>query len=612
MLGYVLLLVACLAISVIAGMTPFAGQIDNDAYDYLFRLRPAGQPPLEAAILAVDDASLVRMRGMHVGFRPALTRVLEILSQWPPRVLAVDAQLADEHTSAEDAPLEAALAKTTNLVLACDLVPGGWQDPAPRFRKWAAAVGHVHAAPDEHDSLTRELPLEKAAGRDRRWAMALEAYRLSRNAGPVVESPADLLIGGLRVPAERSDSRALRIRFLPPGPAPNAIPRVTFEEIESDPARARLLAGKVVFVGVTAQTEARDRLLTPASTTLPMSGVEIHANAYETLVRGQFLVSMSDSVVLAFCLAIAVVAGLIFSLRSGWQSYSLGALLLAAVHVAPWVAFGRGQVMPYFAPVSTAWLSIAGCASYQHFVVRRQLRRAESERARYQQAIHFVTHEMRTPLTTIQGSSEIMTRYALPDDKRKQIAQMINTESKRLAKLIQTFLDVERLSEGQMELKRETFPTPAVVEACVDRARPLAERKRIGLHLRDVPGALLLGDRELMEYAVYNLLTNAIKYSPAGTEVEIAGRLESDQLLLSIKDQGIGMDSNELSRVFQKFYRTKKAEASGEVGTGIGLSIVQQIVTHHGGRIEATSAPGKGSCFTLVLPASVPSAAGAD
>jgi two-component system sensor histidine kinase SenX3 len=113
----------------------------------------------------------------------------------------------------------------------------------------------------------------------------------------------------------------------------------------------------------------------------------------------------------------------------------------------------------------------------------------------------------------------------------------------------------------------------------------------------------ILGDRELMEYAVYNLLTNAVKYSPAETEVFISARPDSDFLRLSIKDQGMGMDAYELKRIFTRFYRTKRAEASGEAGTGIGLSIVEQIVTSHGGRMEVTSEPGKGSCFTMVLPA---------
>jgi two-component system, OmpR family, sensor histidine kinase SenX3 len=84
--------------------------------------------------------------------------------------------------------------------------------------------------------------------------------------------------------------------------------------------------------------------------------------------------------------------------------------------------------------------------------------------------------------------------------------------------------------------------------------------------------------------------------------VTVSAHKDNGLLRLSVRDQGIGMDDKELRSIFQKFYRTKKAEASGEVGTGIGLSIVDQIVTHHGGRMEVTSEPGKGSCFTIVLP----------
>jgi signal transduction histidine kinase len=104
-----------------------------------------------------------------------------------------------------------------------------------------------------------------------------------------------------------------------------------------------------------------------------------------------------------------------------------------------------------------------------------------------------------------------------------------------------------------------------------------------------------------MEYAFYNLLTNAVKYSPAETEVHVTSELRNGELRLAVRDQGIGMDAKEQKQIFKKFYRTKRAEASGEVGTGIGLSIVDQIVTHHGGRIDVTSEPGKGSCFTMVL-----------
>src|SRR2546428_9409350 len=107
---------------------------------------------------------------------------------------------------------------------------------------------------------------------------------------------------------------------------------------------------------------------------------------------------------------------------------------------------------------------------------------AEGGMSRYQDGMHFVTHEMRTPLTAIQGSSELIGRYTMTEEKRKQMAQLINSESKRLGRMIEIFLSVERLSAGQMELKREQFGGMELMSACVERVRLLAERQQIGIH----------------------------------------------------------------------------------------------------------------------------------
>jgi signal transduction histidine kinase len=366
-----------------------------------------------------------------------------------------------------------------------------------------------------------------------------------------------------------------------------------------------LIRGKVVFIGVTALSAARDRLVSPLGVNVP--GVEVHAHAYETLARGDFLTRAGGSTVLAVCIGLTAAAGALFWFVSGWPAHIAGAALIAfTMFWLPVAFFDRNAIIPYTQPAAVVWLTAAGAATYQHFIVRRRLRRSESEKSRYQQAIHWAAHEMRTPLTAIQGSSELMSRYQLPDDKRNQLSEMINSESKRLAKIIQTFLDVERLAEGQMELKREPFAAAELVDACLRRVTPLAERKRISVTLENPVERTLLGDRELMEYALYNLLTNAVKYSPPETHVRLRSVARGNELQLSVEDEGIGMDAKELKNIFKKFYRTKRAEASGEAGTGIGLSIVEQIVTHHGGRIEVSSVPGKGSCFTMVLMTEVP------
>jgi signal transduction histidine kinase len=445
----------------------------------------------------------------------------------------------------------------------------------------------------------------KRAGRDARWALSLEAFRLSRGAG-IVQSPEDLEVGGTVIPVpqrvtdggNRDDSRFMRVRF-----APFEIPRVGVRDLLDHPEKAAAFRGKVVFVGVTSLTEVRDRLMTPVSPGAQEVGIEIHANAFETMAQGLFLTDVKGGWVVLFSLALVVATGLVFRYLPGWWAYAGGLTVLAVAHVTPYALFADRLVFPLAMPAIAAWFSTLTAAGYYYLVVRRNWRVEQAARTRYQQAMQFVTHEMRTPLSAIQGSSELISRYALTEEKRQQIAKLINSESKRLARMVEVFLSVERLSAGQMELKQESIVVKQMMEVCVARAAPLAERKHIAVTLQPIAEDLqITGDRELMEYACYNLLTNAIKYSPQRTEVTISAGKDDRHVRMAVSDQGIGMDQKEVKQIFKKFYRTKKAEQSGEAGTGIGLSIVQQIVEQHAGRIDVLSRPGQGSCFTVVVP----------
>ncbi|HLX46260.1 MAG TPA: CHASE2 domain-containing protein [Bryobacteraceae bacterium] len=602
--AYIAVIAVCFAIAMLAawpGVSPAARRIDHYAYDLLLtRQAPEAWEP-QSVVVAIDERTL-NARGSMRNVRLILAEALDEIAKAKPKAVALDVTLPDATEPDVDARLEAALRATPNLVLPCQSVIAGnakkWEDPLPRFRTLARAVGHVDHKRDQ-DGVNREIPLEELEGNDQRWALALQAFRVARGE-EIVESPEDVEIGELAIPAPRSEEgRPMLIRYLPAG-----IPSVSVMDLRQSQNQLR---GKTVFVGVTALSAAYDRLVNPYMQEVP--GVSVHAQAYETLARAKFLTPVRQFLVPVLCGLIAIATGLIFSLRFGWQAWVLAVLLLIAAHTIPVLFFRRDIVFPYFAPAAVAWLCTVGAASFQYLFVQRQLGRSESERSRYQQALHWAAHEMRTPLTAIQGSSEIMTRYTLPEAKRQQLSEMINSESKRLARMIQTFLDVERLADGQMEMKRETFAAASVVETCLKRAAPIGERKNISIFLDGSVDGTLTGDRELMEYALYNLLTNAVKYSPEGTEVRVAADVQGADLRLSVRDQGIGMDAKELRNIFKKFYRTKRAEASGETGTGIGLSIVEQIVNHHGGRIEVTSEPGKGSCFTIIIAASVSAAA---
>jgi len=577
--------------------TSFGEQFDKYAYDFLFRTeQPAPWQP-SSIVLAIDERTLTKYNGL-AGRRAALADGLERVEAARPAAVVVDIILAEPQP--DDEKLEAAFAKAPRLVLSADMPPDGssWEDPIPRFRRYASAVGEVHADLDSQDAVSRDIPMEKAAGHDRRWALALEALRVVRH-GEIVESPDDLTVAGVRVPASERDGRIIRIRY---APADSEIPQVSVDQLDRNPSLAAQFAGKVVFAGVTAQT-ATDRWMTPYSNGNIMPGVEIHANVYETVARQMFLTDAPMRDVSALTLLFAIAAGMVYAVAGGWVANLLTLAIVIGSQILPAVAFAHSSVWPWTPATLAVILATGAGAAWRHLLVRRQLEHAESERTRYQQSLHFVTHEMRTPLTAIQGSSELISRYgSMPEAKRKQMAEMINSESKRLARMIETFLSVERMSSGQMELKQERFALHDLVERCAGRAKPLAENKQIEIDIAGLPDDDLIGDRELMEYAVYNLLTNAVKYSPPQTRVTVFGENDKgDSVTLSVQDQGIGMDRKEVGKIFDKFYRTKRAEQSGEMGSGIGLSIVRQIVYEHGGTIHVESEPGRGSKFTLTL-----------
>jgi signal transduction histidine kinase len=610
--AYIGLLGASYVIAIAASWR-FGAALDNAAYDYMFRqVQPKLRKP-ETVLLAIDEATLRWIPGGIRGIRKPLADALNLIATAGPSAVAVDITLADTDPSA-DADLARALCSLSKkLVLNSELVEGGgqWEDPIAQFKACAARTGHVHSLPDDADSRTRAIPLLKRAGRSQRYALALEAFSLARGypieeaswdlslrVGPTIIPVPDARFGRLR--GEDLENRPMRVRFMDDA---ELIPRISLKRLLEDRALVAQFGGKTVFIGVTASS-ASDRWLTPASRNVPTTGVVIHAEAYETIAQRLFITDVAPLSVLLICVPLVAAAGAAFHFLAGWRAYVAGAGVLVAAQVIPYIYFTQGRVLPFSATMFAAWLGAISAAAYYHLVVRRKWLTEQSARIRYQYSFQFATHEMRTPLSAIQGSSELMSRFPLTEEKRKQIVQLINAESKRLARLVEVFLNVERLSAGQMELKREPIAVNKMVDACIERTQPLAERKHIEIHLQPIPDNLLVtGDRELMEYACYNLLTNAVKYSPQRTAVTVSGWKDGAQIRVAVKDQGMGMDQKEVRQIFQKFYRTRKAEQSGEAGTGIGLSIVHQIVEQHGGDIEVASQPGVGSCFTLVLPA---------
>jgi PAS domain S-box-containing protein len=213
-----------------------------------------------------------------------------------------------------------------------------------------------------------------------------------------------------------------------------------------------------------------------------------------------------------------------------------------------------------------------------------------------------ISHEFRTPLTAIIGYSELLasnvSHPAIAED-----AAIIHREASRLNRLVDDILLVDRVDAGRMSLKMRSVDLNALVRDVVATFRPLTNSHQFPLEL-DPSLRTIDGDRDRLAQAITNLVSNAVKYSPAGGTVTIATGNDGDDVVISVRDEGIGIAGEDLPRIFDRFERVETGIAGRIAGTGLGLSIAQEIASLHGGRLWADSELGLGSTFYLAIPAS--------
>ena len=212
------------------------------------------------------------------------------------------------------------------------------------------------------------------------------------------------------------------------------------------------------------------------------------------------------------------------------------------------------------------------------------------------------SHELRTPLTVLRGELEaIAQRPDLPLDVRETIGSTLE-ETERLSKIVESLLAISRLDAGEALMTRDRFDLAELVSATADQMRLLAEDKQIALNCATHARVEVEGDPARLKQVVVNLVDNAIKYTTAGGKVEITVQALNGNAVLEVSDTGIGIPTEALSQVFERFYRVDKARSRQMGGAGLGLSIVKSICAAHQGRVSVESSEGKGSRFTVELP----------
>jgi len=218
--------------------------------------------------------------------------------------------------------------------------------------------------------------------------------------------------------------------------------------------------------------------------------------------------------------------------------------------------------------------------------------------------VSMVAHELRSPLTSISGFSELLLDPTVNREQAEEYANIILKESNRLSELINKFLDISKIEAGKSQAKKVPMQIRDVIDKVLDVNLHQAEKKGIVVTVKvssNLP--LVIGDADMLEQVILNLFTNAVKYSPENTAIEIRLKERENDVLVEVEDNGYGISEKARQRLFEKFYRVTDNEKVREItGTGLGLALVKEIVEIHGGTMTVHSKLGEGSTFSFFIP----------
>jgi signal transduction histidine kinase len=230
----------------------------------------------------------------------------------------------------------------------------------------------------------------------------------------------------------------------------------------------------------------------------------------------------------------------------------------------------------------------------------------KEEEKRKEDFLKMVSHELKTPVTSIKGYVQLLLmmlkeQEVTPSSFLETPLLRIDSQIKRLSRLISEMLDLSRIEAGKLELQKEVFSLYELLAESVENIR-FTNTNHIIKISQDFTG-MVYGDKDRIEQVIINLINNAIKYSPDNTAVEVQLYLANEnQVAISIKDYGIGIDEEHQQNIFNRFYRAAGQSEENYAGFGIGLFIAKEIIERHNGSITVESEKGNGSIFTFTLP----------
>jgi signal transduction histidine kinase len=272
----------------------------------------------------------------------------------------------------------------------------------------------------------------------------------------------------------------------------------------------------------------------------------------------------------------------------------VGALTLA---LGFGIVVGAAPYLPRYRRRQRELLAQWALASEREHTVAAKLTEADQQKSEF---LALVSHELRTPLTAVKGFVDTVLLHweRLPEDRRRELLTRASSNADELGRLVRQLMEFGRTESGPIEIAPDKLDVAAAVDLALLGIAPVTAGHRMRV---DVPDGLVVdADADAFNHVLVNLLTNAVKFSPAGSVVVVGAHRTGDEVVVSVADEGAGVAPEEKERIFDRFYQSRNGNHAR--GTGIGLTIAQRFTAQHGGRIWVDSEPGQGATFSFTMP----------
>jgi signal transduction histidine kinase/CheY-like chemotaxis protein len=621
-------------------------RLTDGAADLLRRAVPLTRPDPRIVIVDVDERSLSAL-GQWPWRRDRLGALVERLQALGARAVALDLVFSEpDRTGEADGAVDEAFASSLRrgrVVLGyaltfgdssadddrCAMQPlpvaivepkgsnGAWPMfeatgavcSLPALTAAAGASGFLNATPDS-DGILRRVPLviQKQGRVYPSLGLSAVVALLEAPAGElrvINANASSLTIGDRTVALDGRANLLLRYRG-----GRRSFPFVSAADVLEARTPADIFRDTLVFVGATA-LGTQELVATPHEPRF--IGVEVQATVADNLLQGDFLRRPAESPLIegAVTLAVAGLVALAIARHGAVGGAVAGLVCIAALWGAAWWLLGRwGVLLSPILPSASALLAGAGVALTSASRTAREasadLRRARADADTAAHAHHefltSVSRELRTPLSAIQGYARMISRGALADDRKLQALAAVERHAAAQTRVIDDLFEASRAASGRIRLVRQLVDLGEVVRAAAEAVKPAREVRHIAIAL-DVDPELdgVWGDAERLRQVVWHLLSNAVKFTPAGGRIDVSLARTGDGIELVVRDTGAGIAPALLPRLFAS--RAPGGDAPETRGLGLGLPLVRQLVELHGGTVSADSdGPGQGATFRVRLP----------